>query len=230
VTEQHAPRAIKAPTDQMLALHARDIADAAGLWQDGLAAFRQALDPLDSANRRAPAHAVVQVALLRGALAGLTSSHERASGAQYGSALALVRAPFERFVETVYVGFHPEEHVRFAETPARPPSIAEMKDRLLASMLPKYGETIARGWRRKIDGWDERLTPVGPGDLPSAGFEVCMEQACGVLSLLLTQAIHVRRDLGHPDVPNVKLFAWRFARWRKHIRRARAACVDEAPT
>jgi hypothetical protein len=223
VTEQHAPRAVKAPTDQMLALHARDIADAAGLWHDGLAAFRQALDPLDPADPCAPEHAAVQVAMLQAALHGLASSHDLARDGQYEPALVSVRAPFERFIASAYVGMHPEEQARFAEAMGRPPSVGEMKDRLLARMLPKYGETIARGWRQKIDGWDERLRPAGSDASAAACFEVCMEQACGVLSLLLTQALQVRRDLGQPDVPNVKLFAWRFARWRKHVRRARAA-------
>jgi len=226
VTERHAPRAVKAPTDQMLALHARDIADAAGLWRDGLAAFRQALDLLDPAGPGAPERAVGQVAMLQAALHGLASSHDLARDGQYGPALASVRAPFERFIASAYVSMHPDEHARFADTTARPPSIVEMKDRLLTRMLPKYGETIAWGWRQKIDHWDERLRPASPETRGAACFEGCMEQACGVLSLLLTQARQVRREIGQPDIPNVKLFAWRFARWRKHVRRARAASAD----
>lgn len=227
MTKPHDPRATKAPTDQMLALHTQDIVDAAGLWRDGLAAFRQTLEPLDPSDPRAPEYAAVQVVLLRAALDGLASSQARASGGEYGFALAEVRAPFERFIATAYVGLHPDEHPRFAEAAEVPPSISEMKDRLLTSMLPTYGETIARGWRRKIDRWDERLSTSGPCR-PMSDFDACMEQACGVLSLLLTQAIRVRRMLGHADVPEVQVFAWRFARWRKHVRRAWIEHASEA--
>src|SRR5262249_28434066 len=140
VTDQHPPRATKAPTAQMLELHARDLTDAAGLWHDGLAAYRRALDPLDPTDPHAPGHEAVQVPLLRAALDGLAASHAQANGGEYGFALAEVRAPFERFVATTYVGLHPDEHLRFVEPADGLPSLAEMKDRLLASMVPKYGE------------------------------------------------------------------------------------------
>jgi hypothetical protein len=238
VTESQAPRPKTAPTEQMLALHARDLVDASGLWHDGLAAFRQALDPLQALGPHAAPHTAVQVRLLRTALRALAQACDLADEGQAGPARDLVRPPFEQFIAAVYVRHYPDEHARFAEPPTEPPSpsepgtsesspsvpsMADMKDRLLASMLPKYGETIARGWRQKIDRWDAHLAPNGP----AAPFELCVEHACGVLALLLRQAVEVRRALGHPDVPAVQVFAWRYGRWRKQKHRARAASDNE---
>jgi hypothetical protein len=196
VTGPQAPRPTKAPTEQMLALHARDLVDASGLWHDGLAAFRQALDTLHPLNPHVTPHTAVQVRLLRSALQTLAQACDLADKGQAGPALDLVRPPFEQFIAAVYVRHYPDEHARFAEPPSTSergasepspavPNMADMKDWLLASMLPKYGETIARGWRQKIDRWDAHLTPNGP----AASFEVCVEHACGVLALLLRQAV-----------------------------------------
>jgi hypothetical protein len=224
---------VKAPTERMLALHARDIADASGLWHDGIAAFRQALDPLHPLDPHAAPHTAVQVRLLTTALQALAQARVLAAEGQVGLARDLVRPPFEQFIAAVYLRHYPDEHARFAEPPPRPPSVpepgtpepslAEMKDRLLASMLPTYGETIARGWRQKIDRWDTHMTSNGS----AAPFDVCVEHACGVLALLLRQALDVRRDLGHPDEPEVQVFAWRYGRWRKQMHRARAALANE---
>jgi hypothetical protein len=231
---------VKVPTERMLALHARDITDASGLWRDGLAAFRQALDPLHPLDPDTAPHTAVQVRLLRTALQALAQARDLADEGQFGPAHSLVRPPFEHLIATIYLRHYPDEHARFAEPPTQlppqpasvressthAPGVAEMKDRLLASMLPKYGEPIARGWRQKIDRWDEHLTTSNP----TAPFDVCVEHACGVLALLLRQAIEVRRDLGHPDVAEVQVFAWRYGRWRKKMRRARATLDGETPT